>query len=129
MWSVEQLVRKRADFVAVEIELLEFRQRCEQLCGEGGSDAWNFVFRYIMLCRRKKMTIELMKPFSSRSRTLRVVLPLSCCAISATPLDLMLLPRRQRRLSVACWLTPGCHQDKTGNEQENGQFVKFSDTE
>ncbi len=23
----------------------------------------------------------------------------------------------------------GCHMDKTYNEQENGQFVKFSDTE
>ncbi len=26
-------------------------------------------------------------------------------------------------------LCVGCHMDKTHNEQENGQFVKFSDTE
>jgi 5-methylcytosine-specific restriction endonuclease McrA len=29
-------------------------------------------------------------------------------------------------LQVLC---KACHQDKTANEQENGQFVKFSDTE
>ena len=26
-------------------------------------------------------------------------------------------------------LCVGCHMDKTANEQENGQFVKFTDTE
>ncbi len=26
-------------------------------------------------------------------------------------------------------LCVGCHMDKTANEQENGQYVKFTDTE